>query len=538
MRIKQCLSSLIPLGVVLMTISGAGGVEPSLHDGLRDRLQKTLRAGNFKDAYEGFRDLALNPACDPKKVGNDLRMGIQALERLNRVAEIDAFREAVIAAHQQNWRLLWAAAQSYVEVQHQGFIVAGKFERGQHRGGGQVANAMERDRVRALQLMVQALPLALRDDDRTEAAKFLLSLADVWLDQRGSRESWRLQDLTDLAVLPDYEPGWGHHAQTRGAPVDADGNPVFHHLPKRFEQARSDGQRWRWCLAQAAELDPRLLRDSRVRFAEFLHGQFGVQTMAEYGWFFGRGAVDDSREDQSGTYALHTLGEDETIARLATGIKRFKLPDEFNCIKLYQQLAEADSGWQAQALERLATVFENRRQYRRAAEYWRQRIALAPNAEHAKRRLEQIEGNWGRFEPVMTQPAGKGATVEFRFRNGKSVEFVAHQLQAEKLLEDVKSYIKSRPRQLDWEKLNIADLGWRIVQKNQARYRGPQVAAWSMDLEPRENHFDKRVTVASPLQKPGAYLLTAKMRDGNTSQIVLWVADSAIAKMPLDRKVL
>ena len=36
------------------------------------------------------------------------------------------------------------------------------------------------------------------------------------------------------------------------------------------------------------------------------------------------------KEDESGTYALHTLGENETIARLATGIKRFKLPDEFN----------------------------------------------------------------------------------------------------------------------------------------------------------------------------------------------------------------
>ena len=29
-------------------------------------------------------------------------------------------------------------------------------------------------------------------------------------------------------------------------------------------------------------------------------------------------------------YALHTLGEDETIAKLATGVKRFTLPDEFS----------------------------------------------------------------------------------------------------------------------------------------------------------------------------------------------------------------
>ena len=32
------------------------------------------------------------------------------------------------------------------------------------------------------------------------------------------------------------------------------------------------------------------------------------------------------------------------------------------------------------------------------------------------------------------------------------------------------------------------------------------MAAWKLDLEPRENHFDKRVTVTTPLQKAGAYL--------------------------------
>ena len=45
-------------------------------------------------------------------------------------------------------------------------IVAGKFYRGPHRGGdGRWVNTMARDRVRALQLMVQALPNARKDDD-------------------------------------------------------------------------------------------------------------------------------------------------------------------------------------------------------------------------------------------------------------------------------------------------------------------------------------------------------------------------------------
>ena len=137
---------------------------------------------------------------------------------------------------------------------------------------------------------------------------------------------------------------------------------------------------------------------------------------------------------------------------------------------------------------------------------------------------------------MTTQPAVPGATVEYRFRNGREVEFVAQPIQVEKLLEDVKAYIKTRPAQLDWQKMNIADLGYRLVYENQAQYVGDPVATWKLALEPHENHLDMRVAVATPLQKPGAYLVTAKMAGGNTSLIILWLADTAIAKKPLDGK--
>jgi hypothetical protein len=56
------------------------------------------------------------------------------------------------------------------------------------------------------------------------------------------------------------------------------------------------------------------------------------------------------------------------------------------------------------------------------------------------------------------------------------------------------------------------------------------VARWSLDLEPREKHFDRRITVATPLQKAGAYLVAANVRDGNTPKIILWLADTAIVR--------
>ena len=58
-------------------------------------MQETYNQGNFKDAYEGFRKLALDPQNDPRLVGDDLNMAVQCLQQLNRVDEIDALLEDV-----------------------------------------------------------------------------------------------------------------------------------------------------------------------------------------------------------------------------------------------------------------------------------------------------------------------------------------------------------------------------------------------------------------------------------------------------------
>ena len=71
---------------------------------------------------------------------------------------------------------------------------------------------------------------------------------------------------------------------------------------------------------------------------------------------------------------------------------------------------------------------------------------------------------------------------------------------------------------------------------NQQQYLGRSVASWDLDLEPLPRHFDRRITVTTPLQKAGAYLLTARMEGGNTSRIVVWLDDTVIIKKPLAGK--
>src|SRR5262249_25822399 len=143
-----------------------------------------------------------------------------------------------------------------------------------------------------------------------------------------------------LKTLPDYEEGYYYRGrgfrgqEQRGAAVDADGNPVYHKIPKDYSAANSDGERWRYMLLQASELDSKLINETDMILGNFCRSQYGVQTMAYYGF-----GSRDTSNDKSGTFALHTLTDDETIARLANGIKRFKLPDEFNYIKIYQRVA-------------------------------------------------------------------------------------------------------------------------------------------------------------------------------------------------------
>lgn len=58
-----------------------------------------------------------------------------------------------------------------------------------------------------------------------------------------------------------------------------------------------------------------------MRLAQFLYQQFGVHTLA--GYF--PGFMEDSKQE-TGTYDLAKLKDEETIARIASGIKNFLSP--------------------------------------------------------------------------------------------------------------------------------------------------------------------------------------------------------------------
>ena len=520
---------------------------------MRAQAKKLYDENNFNDALQRYRTLALDPENSGKEAPGDLAAAIACLNDLGLVHEADELIATSIETHKSNFRLLAGAAQTYAgQIEDGGFVIAGTFERGGHRGGGLWASVADRDRVRSLQLLLEAIALAEKENDATAAER-----ADLWQrvgDQISSErhgEAWKLQDLTDLNVLPDFEisdgrgglgmgfygrGGWG--GQKKGAPVDQDGNPVFHHKPQSWDTAKSDGERWRWAMAQVVlhVADRRSQVD--LEWAGFLQSQFGVGASAVGGPPVIREAADGGeaggeKPRPSGEWAAHELTDSETIAKLTTGVKRIALPEEFNSITILKSVIARNDESKREALESLVNERMNRHQYWQAADLHREILKLATDKDDrqiVQARIDQIIRNWMQIESTSVQPAGKGATLDIRYRNGNKATFDARPIRIDELLADVRKYIESKPEQLDGVKLQIDNIGWMLIRNDETKYLEKSVAKWEQDLKAPDNHFDAMMTVTTPLQKAGAYWVTAKMHDGNEARIVLWVADTAISR--------
>ncbi len=501
---------------------------------LRVQAQKLYQDGNYKDALAVFKKLVLEEPGSAPQIANDFNMAISCLGNLGLWAEKDAFRDESISIHAKNWRLLFAVSKSYRDDNHYGYLISGKFERGNHRGGGKYVNSVERDRVQALKLLEQCRHL-IDDTGKNvttyEKYNFYIYFSDTLTMYRGQTTFWRLQILTNLNELPDYEDGYGYYYnQVGGAPTDAKGNPVFYFFPESFDNADNDGERYRWLLEQAREVNPVQGGEIDYKFASFLHQHFGVQTMASYASWFASDSENETKERRDKRFLLHELNNNETIAKLAGGIKRFELPDEFNFIRLFK---DADEKGYHSANRELARIFENRRQYDKSLVYWKR-----VDSKYARDHIKQITDPWGAFDPIKDQPAGKNATIDFRFRNGNKVHLEAYKINIEELLNDAEDYVRQNPRRPNWQKVNLNQIGYRLITEDQDQYITKKIADWDLALRPRNNHFDKRITVKTPLSNAGAYLLVSRMKNGNQSRIIIWLKNTMIARKSLDNKSL
>ncbi|MDR2705731.1 MAG: alpha-2-macroglobulin, partial [Planctomycetaceae bacterium] len=270
--------------------------------------------------------------------------------------------------------------------------------------------------------------------------------------------------------------------------------------------------------------------------------QFGERTLQPFQFFRNR---QEEPEITASILNLETLGDDETIAQLANGIKRFKIPDEFNYIALYKKILETNDR-DAVIWASLAEIYKNRRQFSRAADCYKKMVQKSLDDGSKKQwqeQLDQIIGNWGRFEPAGSKVAGLHTELRYVFRNGKKVNFTAHEINVKKLIDDIKTYLQSKPEKFDWHKIQIDQIGWQLIQGNdkeniKEKYLGQEVAKWSVELQPAEKHFNRETTISLPIQQSGAFLVRAEMENGNAQSVVLWLNDTAIVQKPMNNGTL
>ena len=478
------------------------------------KVQELIKQGNHREAA----DLGKAALAKADATGEMLEVTIQALTQLQTSNEQEQLLEDTVKTHPQDAAILLSAAKCFQGLPHQGFVIDNKFERGQWRGQGRHVQTVLKDRVRSLQLLEAALKS--RPDDTRDMMRYhiLRQLRQVLstgsYGMQHPSQVWSLQQLSDLTQIPLYDEQSGLDGPTSGIPVDADGNPIFFQTPVSWQAATTDAQRFCWVMEQMTRTEGPM-RHEALRFkADLAKAWFSVQTIAGYGFRFDTSDENSARQD--GIATLQTLKDDETVAKLATGPKRFKLPAEWAFLPLLRSLAEdvevQDAG-RFLAWISIADELRDRRRYPDAAEALKQAITQTQDGDtkkHAQAQLDQITGNWGRFEPQATMPAGKEAKLQLVFRNAKKISLSARKVDVTKLLADTEAYLRSEPQEQERQQTNVAAVGQRLLEKDGDKYLGKPVAEWSQDLEPRANHWDKRVVVPTPLKDAGAYLVEAK----------------------------
>ncbi|NLF94355.1 MAG: hypothetical protein GX564_10760 [Oligosphaeraceae bacterium] len=503
---------------------------------LRQQAAQLHRQENYAEAEKIYRQLLELPlqVSGPEAQSGDFLQAASCLQVLNQPAAREELLERMIQKAEHSWRLKWRLAEYILGQYDWGYLLDGKFTHGWSQNRGQRLRVGESDRRRALQLFHQAM-LLLREnpaEDPQARADFYCAFALAFLGKAGigladdcpfglASAVWRLQNLSDLNSVPAWDSAENEEVEIAGAPVGDDGQPVFFALPAAFTQAANDGERCRWLLQQAAECTPRGYCQAKFILANYSCSLYGTQTLQDYFHLFTR-ASEEGQERTSALLALQTLEDDETVARLANGIRRFRLPPDYNFLALYAEVLERSQsvkGWQkerqAQILRRLAEIQENRHQPARALLWWQRLAQLQP--EEGQRQAEKITGHWATFLPSRMQVFGEDIAVELRFRNATAADFQLFRLNLPGIIDEVEARILAgEEKNLNY---HFANLGAWLLEKGNEKFIGAKVREWSEALTPAANYRDKVVKVSVPLPAPGAYWLVCHLPGGNISRI-------------------
>jgi hypothetical protein len=434
-----------------------------------------------------------------------------------------------------------------------------------------------RKKVRRLQLYAEALPLAREEFQASEESEPLGSLPEMRIGDDGriyapdNPTQYYLafasefcsaspggfasrQALTDLSVLPDYVPAneQARDFQTGVIPVDEGGAPLFFAVPESFETAKNDGERRQALLNELLERVPSAKAAVCAARAMEAEAVFGVRNLQPYyETFFAEDYCAERGSRQEGVWELNTLADNETIAKLPSGVRRFELPPEYAYLDLWRKIVELNPGDKTTLLK-IAQEYYDRRQPDKALEGWKQYFEQEDLPEHSQGQVKAVLSYM--FDPRVaidssSVVAGMKADLFVQYRDAGGAEIVVERLN----LDEPMKLVRTREFWNDYlgglNRVVSSALSVQLTPKDSMEYAflglkpkeprdklesfgvvGEEVARYSVEFEPSPNGFYKIARVDFPVDEPGAYLLEITAADGNKDVAVIWLRDVAVAR--------
>lgn len=510
-----------PLLFLLITCGLALAVDAPA---LRTQAAELEKQGNWKEAY--VLRIKLLREVNDQESGQDLDKALDSQGKLRETKNFDALMVELTESKKDNPNFMAAAGNAFLGIGNYGQLLDGKFQRGGFDRQGEHRQVAEQDRIRALQCFMEALRTVKKGEE--DEIDVLRSIGGALTNSRiGAGRIWQLYLSTDLKATPDYSENIDI-ITSEGAPSDTDGNPIWIDVPVSWEAAKSDGERWRWIMKEITRINPKEGMTEQLKWLQFCRDHYDVNTLASYGWW-----SQPNVKERDGILQTSTLKETETIARLASGVKRFTLREDYQFIPGLRALMRMNKENPAQqAGDQLIQIFLNRSQFVEASTLLKEVIELhgAGSANHRTELLKQITGNWSRFEATPTYHAAQPVEVPYTFRNAKEVSLKLNAVKDELVMQDIIAYLESNPDELDYEKVQYSYIGNRLIDKDRERYVGAEIRSWKQNLTPNPEHRETTTDLNLGKIKPGCYLLESELQDGNKSWIVIWVRDLVLLK--------
>ncbi len=470
----------------------------------RSTIAKGTRDGNYKEAYDAalrfFKELPKG-SQDPR-AAEVYQDAVQSIRGLQTFDKYDELLDLIESRHADNIPLLSIIAPGSFSY---GYKIGNRFTRGTPRGyAGEHVTCMERDRVRILRLLVNAMDKAAKAD-KPLRDEFYINLGNVLRYNRSNQQSWRLQELTDLSHLPDYDHG--RNASYSRPPVDQDSSPVYYRAPASFRDARSDGERMRYAYDRAIADGS---AEARNALANFLAGEFDFSHVDHYirQQYYQSPAFRDY---------LNSLRDIETVAQLADGVRKRTLPDDQNYIRLYRE---------NEAYHTLASIYIARMQLDNAVKELKLQLKKSPGDNFTLARIREITGNYGTFATHSISPQGAEPRLELKFRNASSAIISVRQADAEVVFDEfVKGLSRVNTESFPYNLYSFVDY------RNKSPWNsmlGREILKYEIPLKPLPKHYVTSEFLTIPVKAPGAYIVSALFDGGQETKTLVWITSEAL----------